>query len=98
LDEGKHCVKSLLTINIVCMYCCRRKVIDHVHIQTSWKLEAGFKPMQNPLPVSHSKVCPGSEADTDESNLPKETVLHDDEHPLVCNPSGGGPLGEVKEN
>ena len=66
--------------------------------QTSWKLEACFKPMQNPLPFSHSKVCPRNVADTDESNLPEETILHDvaqshDEHPLVCKPSGGGPPG-----
>ena len=79
---------------------------DHVHIQTSWKLETCFiKPMQNPLPLSHSKVCSRNEADTqaEESNLPEETVLHDaarshDGHPLVASPQGEVPLGEVKEN
>ena len=76
---------------------------NHVHIQTSWKLEACFKPMQTPLPLSHTKVCPRNEADVEESNPPEETVLHDvaqsyDGHPLVTSPQGEVTLGEVKEN
>ena len=76
---------------------------DRVHIQTSWKLEACFKPVQNPLPLSHHEVCPRDEVNIDESNPIEETVLHDvaqshDGHTLVPSPQGEVPLGEMKEN
>ena len=84
-------------------FCALESKWDHVHIQTSWRLKACFKPMQPLLPPSDPKVCPRNEADTEESNLPEETVLYNvaqshDGHPLVASLHGEVPLGKVKEN
>ena len=80
------------------MYLCRWKVkvIDQVHIQTSWKVEACFKPMHNPLPLSHKCVLEMRPIPT-KATFPKNCLAQCSTIPwwasFCCKPSGGSPPG-----